>query len=161
VFTLTRAIPVNDSTDPDLPVLTRSHIWRGLVLKAENALPFVPKMTQCDVIEREGNVLVRDVTFRGEPAREQVTLTPEQQVRFERLSGKTLGTILNEIEADTDGNLALRFTFSLEREGIVPGSTEEREYAQQMEGDYLGAVAATLKAIRQWVQEGALEPTPA
>lgn len=161
MFTLTRAIPINDFANPDLPVLTRSHVWRGLVLKAENALPFVPKMTQCDVIEREGNVILRDVTFRGEPARERVTLTPELRVTFERLSGKTMGTILNEIEEDADGNLALRFTFSLEREGFTPGSDEEAAYAKQMEGDYLGAVTATLNAIRQWVKEGALEPTAA
>lgn len=161
MFTLTRAIPVNDPSDPTLPVLTRSHVWRGLVLKAENALPFVPKMTQCDVVEREGNVILRDVTFRGEPARERVTLTPEQQVRFERISGKTLGTILNAIEEDAEGNLALRFTFSLEREGVAPGSPEEQAYAKEMEGDYLGAVAATLGAIRQWVKEGALEPAAA
>lgn len=157
MFTMTRSIPVNDRSNPDLPVLNRSQVWRGLVLKAENALPFVPKMTECNTFERGDNYLVRDIVFRGDPARERVTFYPEQKVLFERLSGNTLGTIQNEIEEDDKGNLSLRFTFSLEKEGIPPNSPQEQEYAQQMEGDYLGAVQATLNAIRKWVKEGTLE----
>jgi Domain of unknown function (DUF1857) len=157
MFTMTRSIPVNDRNNPDQPTLSRNHVWRGLVLKAENALPFVPKMTKCETFERGDNYLIRDVVFRGDPARERVTFYPEQKVQFDRLSGNTLGTILNEIEEDNKGNLFLRFTFSLEKEGIPPNSPEEQAYAKQMEGDYLGAVQATLNAIRQWVKEGTLE----
>lgn len=157
MFTLTRAIPVNDKGNADLPVLNRDQVWRGLELKAENALPFVPKMTECNTFERGDNYLLRDIVFRGDPARERVTFFPKEMVQFERLSGKTLGTIKNVIEEDADGNLFLRFTFSLEKEGIVPGSAEEQEHAKQMEGDYLGAVQATLNAIRRWVKEGSLD----
>ncbi len=157
MFTMTRSIPVNDKNNPDQPTLSRNHVWRGLVLKAENALPFVPKMTKCETFERGDNYLIRDVVFRGDPARERVTFYPEQKVQFDRLSGNTLGTILNEIEEDNKGNLFLRFTFSLEKEGLLPNSPEEQAYAKQMEGDYLGAVQATLNAIRQWVKEGTLE----
>jgi hypothetical protein len=157
MFTMTRSIPVNDRNNPDQPTLSRNHVWRGLVLKAENALPFVPKMTKCETFERGDNYLIRDVVFRGDPARERVTFYPEQKVQFDRLSGNTLGTILNEIEEDNKGNLFLRFTFSLEKEDIPPNSPEEQAYAKQMEGDYLGAVQATLNAIRQWVKEGTLE----
>ena len=157
MFTMTRAVPVNDRNNPDLPVLNRSQVWRGLVLKAENALPFVPKMTECNTFERGENYLVRDIVFRGDPARERVTFYPEQKVVFERLSGNTLGTIQNEIEEDEKKDLALRFTFSLEKEDIPPNSPEEQAYAKQMEGDYLGAVQATLEAIRKWVKEGTLE----
>jgi hypothetical protein len=157
MFTMSRSVPVNDGSNPDLPVLIRSQVWRGLVLKAENALPFVPKMTKCDVLERGDNYLVRDIIFRGDPARERVTFYPEQRVQFDRTAGNVLGTILNEIEEDDAGNLTLRFTFSLEKEGLLAGSSEEQEYAKQMEGDYLGAVQATLNAIRKWVREGTLE----
>ncbi len=157
MFTMTRSVPVNDRNNPDLPILNRSQVWRGLVLKAENALPFVPKMTECNTFERGENYLVRDIVFRGDPARERVTFYPEKKVLFERLSGNTLGTIQNEIEEDDKKNLSLRFTFSLEKEGILPNSPQEQEYAKQMEGDYLGAVQATLDAIRKWVKEGTLE----
>ena len=157
MFTMTRSIPVNDRSNPDLPVLNRHQVWHGLVLKAENALPFVPAMTFCETFERGDNYLVRDIVFRGEAARERVTFYPEQKVQFERLSGNTLGTILNEIEEDDKGELSLRFTFSLEKADISPNTPEEQAYAKQMEGDYLGAVQATLNAIRRRVKEGTQE----
>lgn len=153
MFRLSRATPVNDPADPEGPRLTRGQVWEGLVMKAENALPFVAKMTKCDVLERKENEILRDIEFRGEPARERVTLYPKELVRFERLSGKTLGTIENRIEENDEGKLQLRFSFALEREGIPPDSQEEREYAKQIEGDYLAAVDATLSAIRKAVAE--------
>ena len=39
--------------------------WRGLEMKAENAIPFVDGMSQCDVLERIYNTITRVVTFRG------------------------------------------------------------------------------------------------
>ena len=82
---------------PGHPKLSRSEIWKGLVMKADNALPFVPGMTKCDVIERSANGLVRDIVFRGEDARERVTFYPEEKVVFLRLSGNADGFIVNEI----------------------------------------------------------------
>lgn len=115
---VSRRIPVNE---PGQPKLTRSDVWQGLVMKADNALPFVPAMTHCKVLNREGeNVFVREIEFRGERCRERVTLTPQQHVRFERLDGSVLGTILNEIEDDAEG-LGLRFSFGLKLAGEADG----------------------------------------
>src|SRR2546423_10391581 len=62
--------------------LSRSEVWKGLVMKADNALPFVPGMAKCDVIERTPNGLLRDIVFRGEDAREKITFYPEEKVVF-------------------------------------------------------------------------------
>ena len=111
---VSKRIPVNE---PGQPTLTRSDVWKGLVMKANNALPFVPAMTHCHVLQRESDsVFVREIEFRGERCRERITLTPEQRVKFERLDGSVLGTILNLIEEDQDG-LGLRFSFSLKLAG--------------------------------------------
>ena len=75
---------------------------------------------------------------------------------FERTSGRVPGTILNEIIEDSDGDLALKFTFTLTVDGVAPGSAEEREFAGQMEQGYLMAVAATLKAMRKLASDNAL-----
>ena len=37
-------LPVNEDGQPQLD---RKAVWDGLVLKADNALPFVPAMTRC------------------------------------------------------------------------------------------------------------------
>lgn len=143
---VSKRVPVNE---PGHPTLTRSDVWKGLVLKADNALPFVPAMTHCKVLNREGaNVFVREIEFRGERCRERITMTPQQQVEFVRLDGSVLGTILNIIEEDDDG-LGLRFSFKLKLAGVADGSTEEIEYGKIVEKDYLKAVDATLAAIRK------------
>ena len=150
-----RTIKVN--ADPKEPKLTRSLVWRGLVMKAENPLPFVPVITACRIVERQGDDrFVREIVDKGDTITEIVTLQPQRTVKFERTSGRVLGTILNEIVEDSDGDLALKFTFRLSVEGIEPDSTAERDFAGQMEEGYLMAVAATLKAMRKLASENAL-----
>jgi hypothetical protein len=149
-----RTIKVN--TDPREPTLTRSLVWRGLMMKAENPLPFVPVITSCKIIERRAGRLVREIVDKGDTITEVVTFHPESMVKFERVSGRVLGTILNEIVEPDAGDLALKFTFTLSVEGLADGSAEEREFAGQMEQGYLMAVAATLKAMRILAKDNAL-----
>ena len=144
---MTRAIPVNQ---PGQPKLTRAKVWRGLTMKANNALPFVPAITECEVIERRSELqFVREISLRGERMRELITMEPEVRVTFERLSGSVLGTILNEIEDNAAGELDLRFSYHLTLTGAAAGSEEERAYAKSMENDYMKAVEATLAAMRK------------
>ena len=124
-------------------------------MKAENALPFVPGMAKCDVVERTANGLVRDIVFRGEDARE-ITFYPEEKVVFLRLSGNVDGFIVNEILGD-DKDLRLRFSFALQLVDAPSDSTEEKDFRALMEREYLRAVDATLAAIRTLVSE----PQPA
>ena len=147
---VTHALPVNVASEPELD---RSAVWNGLVLKAGNALPFVPSMTYCEVTERHSDtVFDRDIALsigpgRGERFTERITLEKPHRVTFTRIAGPVLGTIANEIEG-RDDDLKLRFSFALVVAGVEGGSAREREYADSMTGDYLKAVAATLNAMR-------------
>jgi hypothetical protein len=144
---VSHALPVNV---PDEPRLDRQNVWDGLVLKANNALPFVPSMTFCEVTERHSDaVFDRDIDFRGERFTERITLEAPYRVTFTRIAGPVLGTIANEIESTDDGDLTLRFSFALVIDGVAGGSAEEQAYADSMTGDYLQAVAATLNAMRR------------
>jgi hypothetical protein len=139
-------LPVNA---PGQPRLDRAAVWAGLVLKANNALPFVPSMTFCEVTARHGDtVFDRDIDFRGERFTERITLEEPHRVVFTRIAGPVLGTIANEIEG-TDEDLHLRFSFALVVSGVAGGSPGERDYADSMTGDYLKAVEATLAAMRR------------
>ena len=147
---VTHQLPVNV---PGEPRLSRQDVWDGLVLKANNALPFVPSMTYCEVTERYSDTIFdRDIDFRGERFTERITQEPRHRVTFTRIAGPVLGTIANEIEG-TEDDLRLRFSFALVVEGVEGGSAEQ-EYADSMTGDYLKAVAATLNAMRR-IAEGA------
>ena len=143
---VSHALPVNV---PDEPRLDRQQVWEGLVLKANNALPFVPAMTYCEVTQRlSDTVFDRDIDFRGQRFTERITLEAPHRVTFTRIAGPVLGTIANEIQS-TDEGLALRFSFALVVHGVAGGSAEEQAYADSMTGDYLKAVAATLNAMRR------------
>jgi hypothetical protein len=143
---VTHKLPVNE---PGEPALDRGAVWDGLVLKAGNALPFVPAMTFCEVTGRlSDTVFDRDIDFRGDRMTERVTLEEPHRVVFTRLAGPVLGTIANEIEGD-GAELFLRFSFALVVTGVEGGSEQEQKYAEGMTGDYLKAVAATLSAMRK------------
>src|SRR5437899_11605292 len=91
VIYVAKEIEVNRGLSSGEPRLTRSQVWKGLVMKAENALPFVPGMAVCTVVERFEDGLVRDIVFRGEGAREKITFRPEEKVTVVRLSGNAHG----------------------------------------------------------------------
>ncbi len=143
---VTHQLTVNVAGEPRLD---RAAVWDGLVLKANNALPFVPSMTYCEVTQRHSDtVFDRDIDFRGERFTERITLEEPHRVTFTRIAGPVLGTIANEIEGPED-DLKLRFSFALVVAGVEGGSAQEQEYADSMTGDYLKAVAATLNAMRR------------
>ena len=147
---VTHQLPVNV---PGQPRLSRSQVWDGLVLKANNALPFVPSMTYCEVTQRHSDTIFdREIDFRGERFTERITLEQPHRVTFTRIAGPVLGTIANEIEGAAD-DLRLRFSFALVVAGVEGGSAAEQEYAGSMTGDYLKAVAATLNAMRRISEE--------
>ena len=73
-----RTIKVN--ADPDKPKLTRDLVWRGLVMKAENPLPFVPVITKCTIRERGENRLVREIDDKGDTIVENVTFHPQRPI---------------------------------------------------------------------------------
>jgi hypothetical protein len=157
MYTLSRTIPINEAGKP---FLSRHDVWTGLEMKANNALPFVPIMQKCQVIEQGDGWLVRDILVNNVPLREKVSFEPERRVIFERIGGSEPGRIENVIGEDDQGNLTLTFSFGLRKEGIEDGSEAETRHFAPMEGAYLGAVASTLGAVRRTVEERGRESIP-
>ena len=102
MFTLDHTMAVNT----EAPRLNRAQIWQGLVLKAENPVPFLDAMSACTVIDRGENWLLRDFTLRGEDMQARVTFGPRERGTFERTTSSAMGTILNEILELDDGDWA-------------------------------------------------------
>lgn len=151
MYTLSYAIPVNPAGAE--PKLTMQQVWRGLELKAENAIPFVNGMTQCDVLERKDNTITRVVTFKGTQHREFITLFEPVKVQFERMDGT--GWIDNTL-SESESGLMLSFTFGVTFPGIAENTPEEKVQGDTMRGAYVGAVEATLSRVRQMVSDGEL-----
>src|SRR2546422_843363 len=66
MISVSNTVAVNPPGEP--VVLTRDDVWHGLTLKAENALPFVPAITECDVLERTDDARRRPADGRREPS---------------------------------------------------------------------------------------------
>jgi hypothetical protein len=146
MYTLAYSLPVNP---PGTAVpLTRERAWDALVMKAENALPFVPAMQECTILERFDGGLVRRVRVSDETWIELVTFTPPIQVMFERTdeTGTRAGWIAN-ILSESDDGLFLTFVLNVVPRVVASGDT--------MKEQYIGAIAATLKRMRE------LFPSPA
>ncbi len=150
MYKLSRTVPVNE---PGKPFLSRHDVWSGLLMKANNALPYVPMMQKCAVIESGEGWLIRDILLNNVPLRERITFEPETRVVFERVDCSEMGRIENTIGEDEKGNLTLTFSFRLSKVGIPSDSPEENQHFAPMEGAYLGAVASTLAAVRRTAEE--------
>jgi hypothetical protein len=155
VYQLSRTVPVNE---PGKVFLSRHDVWTGLMMKARNALPYVPQMQKCEVVEQGKDWLLRDILLNNVPMRERVSFEPESKVTFDRVGGVELGRIENIIGEDEKGNLT--FAFGLTKQGIPEGTDAERAHFALMEGAYLGAVAATLGAVRRTVIDQGRETLP-
>jgi hypothetical protein len=151
MYTLSYAIEVNP--EGVSPRLTADQVWKGLEMKAENALPFVPVMSRCEVVERGDNTLLRDIRVGDDEFQEFITFHAPVQVNFERVGSG--GFIQNTI-SESEKGLLLTFTFALPFPGTRPGSAEEKAKGESMRGSYIAAVAATLKRVREMVTNGEL-----
>ena len=67
-------------------------------------------------------------------------MSRENRVTFERTKSSAMGTILNEIVTLDDGDMGLRFTFTLDVDGLADGSREET--AERMSRSIFRAWAA-------------------
>lgn len=146
VHALAFTLPVNPpgTTVP----LTREMVWDGLVMKAENAVPFVPGMDECTVTERFEGGFYREILINGRRLTERIILTPQAQVLFERVDakGNVRGWIGNVLSEGEDG-LLLTFVLNVE-------VADERDMKQT----YTAAIAATLKRTRELVSAAATAP---
>lgn len=136
-----------------LPVLNQDQVWQGLVMKAEDATQFVPMIKSCEVLERYADGLLREINIDGSKIKEKITLTPKVDVYFERIETiDNAGWISNTIN-ESDQGLMLTFTFAVNFKNVIPGSDEERQQGEKMKNTYKAAIEATLKKIRELVEQ--------
>jgi hypothetical protein len=135
--------------------ISREAMWQGLVSKAEYAVPFVPAMEDCRIIERFDDGFLREIKLRGTVMRERIVFTPDVEVYFERVDPANGGWITN-IMSESHTGLLLTFTFALVFPGVVAGSAEERQRGEEVKQSYIVAIQATIDETRRRVQSGAI-----
>ncbi|MGY3037596.1 hypothetical protein ACVIIV_006766 [Bradyrhizobium sp. USDA 4354] len=153
----TATVPVNPQGETPL---SRTQVWRGLVLKARDAQLFLPPnlCTHCEVVGESATHLVREATIAGDDLREIVSFDPERKVTFFQAAGPREGAIINELFEDEAGALQLRFYCYTGLRGKTPFGPEEQAEQAQFDSDkgYKTALLSTLKRTRELLAEGKL-----
>ena len=76
-------VQINDPFNPLIDPLTRSQVWRGLVCRAKQPKEFVETLDACEINLYSEHVLTRALTFGRLVIHDQVTLVPEDSVRYD------------------------------------------------------------------------------
>lgn len=151
----THLIQINDPLNPLIDPLSREQLWRGLVQRAENPLPFVLGLDGFRILEHAGNTLRRELHFGKVTVHDRVTLDPMRQVRYETDAGEGLpaSSLVMSIEEPEADVLFVRFDYeTLRREGDAPS---EEFYNAFLKKAYVEADIDTIRTIRRLVQDQA------
>ncbi|PCE21559.1 SRPBCC family protein [Burkholderia ubonensis] len=149
-----------NADDPAVPNLTRDQLWEGLVLRAEQPQLFVIGLDSCVVHERTDTTLERELHFGNATVRDRVTLTPNQQVRYDihAADGEIGGSLTMTIEEREDQQLFLRFEYRTTL--AVSNDTEDaRQTHEIVKEAYRTSDIDTVRLIREYAQ-GRKDPAP-
>lgn len=149
-------IQINDPPNPLIDSLSREQLWRGLVYRAENPLPFVLGLDECRIVVRTERTLRRELHFGSLTVRDRVTLEPMRQVRYETEAGGGLAasSLVMTIEEPGADELIVRFEYqTLRRAGDAPS---EEFYNAFLRKAYVEADIDTIRTIRRLVVENLL-----
>lgn len=76
-------IEINDPLNPLIDPLSREQLWRGLVLRAEAPMLFMPHLDQCDILARTPSSLSRELRYGELTIRDEVSFTPQEEVLYQ------------------------------------------------------------------------------
>jgi len=154
------------------PIITLEKLWAGLELKAREPQLFLAVIDTCEVLEDDGETVLREVKFKdgggvgmapviGPKVKEQIThikpLSAEAGSGLETFTSiGSASRVLNIVSTGPDGELLLTFTFEWEHNEIEEGSPEAVKKQKQYQVTAPKGVVGTLNAIRQMVKEGKL-----
>ena len=147
-------VEINDPLNPLIEPLTRTQLWRGLVLRAESPMLFVPWLDRCEIVARNTSGVERVLYYGEVIIRDSVTYSPQQYLRYDvpEQNDISASSLLVAIEEPGNGLLYVRFSYD---DGI-------EELAGSMEAFYNGFRRSayqesdidTIRLLRQFAGEG-------
>ena len=147
-------IEINDPLNPLIEPLTRTQLWRGLVLRAESPALFVPHLDSCDILGRSAEGLQRSLRYGEVVIRDNVSFTPQERIQYDVPAQTDIpaSRLLVTIEEPGDGRMFVRFSYD---DGLIetPGSMDAF-YNEFRRSAYHEADIDTVRLIRQLAAEG-------
>lgn len=149
-------IEINDPLNPLIDRLSREQLWRGLVLRAETPMDFVPHLDNCSILERDDRTLSRELRYGDLVVRDSVTLEPLHKVTYHVPPQKDIpeSRLTMTIEEPEPDILFVRFVYD-------DGASEEQDTAAAFYNDfrrsaYKESDIDTIRTIREMAEAGRL-----
>lgn len=151
-------IEINDRLNPLIDEISRVQLWRGLVLRAEQPMLFVPHLDQCDILQRnpDGLGLVRRLRYGQLEITDTVSFLPHLQVQYtvEPQGEIPASRLVMQIEEPEPGQLFVRFHYDDANSPATDAANEM--YDQFRRSAYQESDIDTIGMIRQLVSAGKL-----
>jgi hypothetical protein len=150
-------VQVNDPLNPLLDPLTRDQVWRGLLRRARDPVPFVAGLDRCEILEERENFLKRALHFGRLTFVDHVDLQPPDRVHYRSDAGcaHAGSELVVTIEEPGPHVLFVRFRYHTVSQGPADAETDAFRKEAYREADI-----ATIYRIRQLAAHGELGPSP-
>lgn len=147
-------IQINDPQNPLIVALNRDQLWQGLVHRVEDAVPFLPGLESCTIVERHADHLLRKLDFGAVVIHDRVTQQARHWVRFDILPSEQHagGSLTISIEEPEPDALFLRFAYATSF-ASNPNS-EERAYIDYVKSAYHQSDLDCVRIIRTLAASG-------
>ena len=149
-------VQINHPQNPLIAPLTREQVWRGLVMKAENPLLFVPTLDSFELLARDSHWIERELHFGRLVVRDLISFELSQRMRQETEANGEIpaATLLISIEAPDESQLFVRFDYASHPPNGAP--PVDPLYQGFIEQAYVAADTDAIRTIRRLVVEGKL-----
>jgi hypothetical protein len=152
----THLIEINDPLNPLLDPLTRTQLWRGLVLRAESPDIFVPYLDAFEIHSRTDTTLSRELRYGTLTVRDEVIFSPLQRVHYRVPAQGEIpaSSLLMEIEEPQPDIFFVRFTYD---DGAGDDeSSADAYFNEYRRSAYVESDIDTIGMIRQLASAGKL-----
>lgn len=150
-------ISINEPLTAPVAVLTRSQLWRGLVMRATSPRIFVAWLDAADIVVHGADRLARTLTYGEVVIRDQVTLIPEQSLCYDVPAQTDIpaSRLVVRIEEPQAGALQVRFAY----DDFLPPDDDHMAafYNQYRHAAYEEADRDTVEKIRAFAGDGQLD----
>ena len=154
-------IEINDPLNPLINQLSREQVWRGLVLRAEAPMLFVPHLDECQLLDRSPHTVTRVLRYGELVIVDRVIFTPQEEVRYLVAAQQDIAesSLVMTIEEPEPDGLFVRFSYN-------DGNDAASDAANAMYDDFRRSAYEesdidTIRVIRQLAQEGRFDAPPA
>ena len=147
-------IQINDPGNPLIESLTREQLWKGLMHRVENPLPFLPGLESCTILERQASGIRRELNFGTACIEDKVTYEEDRWVRFDIPAAESHagGSLTISIEEPAAGYLFLRFAYQTTL--AEAAFSEDKGYVEYVKSAYHESDVDTVRVIRTLAAAG-------